>query len=190
MYLFVGLGNVGKEYDNTRHNFGFSVVDEIIKKYNVTDHESKFESDMYKGIIDGKKVIIIKPKTYMNNSGKAVAKIKNFYKIEPKNIFVFHDDMDLEFGKIKFKFGGGNAGHNGLKSIDSYIGNEYYRIRLGIGKPQFKNDTINFVIGKFSKEEICLIEKLLFKIVENIDKLLLNNKDKFVQNVNNFNYLY
>ena len=106
MYLFVGLGNIGKEYENTRHNFGFNVVNDIIKKYNIINHESKFNSDIYTGFIENKKIIIAKPKTYMNNSGLAVSKIKNFYKIEPQNIFVFHDDMDLDFCKIKFKFGG------------------------------------------------------------------------------------
>ena len=185
MYLFVGLGNIGKEYENTRHNFGFNVVNDIIKKYNIINHESKFNSDIYTGFIESKKIIIAKPKTYMNNSGIAVSKIKNFYKIEPQNIFVFHDDMDLDFCKIKFKFGGGNAGHNGLKSIDANIGNNYYRIRLGIGKPKFKDDTINFVIGKFLKEEQELIEKTIDKITNNIKELFKENKDNFLQNINN-----
>lgn len=184
MFLFVGLGNIGKEYENTRHNFGFILADKIINDYNITNHEAKFDADVYFGNINSEKVIIAKPRTFMNNSGIAVSKIKNFYKVDSKNIFIFHDDMDLDFCKIKFKFGGGNAGHNGLKSIDSCIGQNYYRIRLGIGKPKFKDDTINFVIGKFSKSELENIDFLVSKVSKNIVELFSENKDNFLNKVN------
>lgn len=184
MYLFVGLGNIGKEYENTRHNFGFCVVDKIMEKYDINNHESKFNSDMYIGKIGSEKIIVAKPKTFMNNSGIAISKIKNFYKIDSQNIFVFHDDMDLEFCKIKFKFGGGNAGHNGLKSLDANISQNYYRIRLGIGKPKFKEDTINFVIGKFTKEEFKQIDDISEKIANNIKWLFMENKDRFLNEIN------
>lgn len=183
MYLLVCLGNIGKEYESTRHNFGFIVGNRIINDYRLDNHETKFDADIYSGKIGSEKVIIAKPRTFMNNSGIAVSKIKNFYKIDSKNIFVFHDDMDLELGRIKLKFSGGNAGHNGLKSIDSNIGTNYYRIRLGIGKPKFKDDVINFVIGKFTADEMSKVEEIAMKISSNINELFKENKDNFSSNI-------
>ncbi len=183
MYLFICLGNIGKEYDYTRHNFGFMVADSIIKKYKFDNHEVKFEADIYFGKICNEKVIVAKPRTFMNNSGISASKIKNFYKIDPKNIFVFHDDMDLELCRIKLKFSGGNAGHNGLKSIDSNIGTNYYRIRLGVGRPKFKDDVVNFVIGKFTTEELSKVESTVEKVSNNIPELFKENKDNFLSNI-------
>ena len=183
MYLFVCLGNIGKEYDFTRHNFGFIVANKIIEEYGINNHETKFDADIYSGKIASEKVLIAKPRTFMNNSGIAVSKIKNFYKIDPKNIFVFHDDMDLELCRVKLKFSGGNAGHNGLKSIDANIGTNYYRIRLGIGKPNFKNDVVNFVVGKFSKDELIRVEEIVTKISDNIPRLFEENKDNFLSHI-------
>lgn len=183
MYLFVCLGNIGKEYESTRHNFGFIVGDKIINDYELNSHETKFDADIYIGKIGSEKIIVAKPRTFMNNSGIAVSKIKNFYKIDTRNIFVFHDDMDLELCRIKLKFSGGNAGHNGLKSIDSHIGVDYYRIRLGIGKPKFKDDVINFVIGKFTTDELLKVDEITKKISNNILELFKENKDNFISNI-------
>ncbi|GMO11290.1 MAG: aminoacyl-tRNA hydrolase [Rickettsiales bacterium] len=172
MYLFVGLGNIGKKYESTRHNIGFMLIDKIIEKFNFVFDGKKFHSEIWQGKIADNKIVIIKPQTFMNDSGKAVLEIKNFYKIPIENVFVFHDDMDLPIAKIKYKIGGGNAGHNGLKSIDAMNGNQYHRIRIGIDKPEFKDDTINWVLGKFNNEELKELEKVSNKIIDNIDFLL------------------
>jgi PTH1 family peptidyl-tRNA hydrolase len=171
MFLIVGLGNIGKEYENTRHNFGFLTVDEIIKKYNFGSSNKKFSSEFYQGKIDGEDVIIIKPQTYMNKSGVAVSQVKKFYKVPIENIIVFHDDLDLELGKIKVKVGGGAGGHNGLKSIDGLIGKNYIRVRLGIGRPEHKDAVHSYVLGKFNKEEQKIVDDIRVRISDLISDL-------------------
>lgn len=180
MYLFVGLGNIGEEYKNTRHNFGFLCVDNIIKEYGFSNKKDKFNAEIFFGKIDSKDVIIAKPTTYMNNSGSSVLQIKSFYKIPMENILVFHDDLDLEFCRVKFKIGGGSGGHNGIKSIDNIVGNNYARVRLGIGRPEEKIEVVNFVLSKFSKKELINIEKLNSKISYNISELFKIKKDSFI----------
>lgn len=148
MFLIVGLGNIGDKYKNNRHNIGFRVVDTLISSLNAIKQSDKnFEGELYKS----SQILLLKPSTYMNLSGKSVSAVKNFYKI--KDMLVIHDELDLPFGVIKFKFGGGSGGHNGLKSIDNLCGNEYYRMRYGIGKPSAKEQVIDWVLGDFSKEE-------------------------------------
>ena len=179
MFLIVGLGNIGLEYENTRHNIGFMIVDALIKKYGTTAFQDKFNAKICNITFKNEKIIFAKPTTYMNNSGIAISKIKNFYKIENKNIIVFQDDLDLAMCKVKVKVGGGDAGHNGIKSLDSNIGKDYIRVRFGIGQPQFKNDTANFVLGKFSENDLAEINKSIDKIVNNF-AILLEDKDKFM----------
>ena len=133
MFLIVGLGNPGKEYENTRHNVGFMVADTIFKEYGFANFKDKFDGLIAEGKIEGEKVYLLKPHTFMNLSGNSVIKAANFYKILPENIIVIHDDMDLPIGKIKAKIGGGSGGHNGIKSIDAAITPNYNRIRIGIG---------------------------------------------------------
>lgn len=176
-HLFVGLGNKGEEYKYTRHNFGFLCVDSVAKEYNFEKEKSKFNSQISFGEINSNGIIIMKPNTYMNNSGMAVKSVSSFYKISLDRIFVFHDDLDLELGRIKFKIGGGSAGHNGLKSIDSCVSNNYARIRLGIGHPAYGDEVVNYVISRFSKEELEVVSLVNQKIVENI-YLLLSEKQK------------
>jgi len=178
MFLFAGLGNIGNEYENTRHNTGFLIADKFIKEYNFIQQGKKFHSEIFTGTINCEKGIIIKPQTFMNNSGVAVSEVARFYKILPKDIYVFHDDMDIELGKMRYKVGGSAAGHNGIKSIDGLIGKEYNRIRIGTGKPKFKDDVINFVLNKFTEDERIYIENICDKIVNNAN-LLLNNKELF-----------
>jgi len=172
MFLLVGLGNFGKGYENTRHNFGFMVVDKIIQDQNFQNPSKKFASEFYQGKIEGEDIIIIKPQTYMNKSGVAVSQVKKFYKIPVGNVIVFHDDLDLEFGKIKVKVGGGDGGHKGLKSIDSLIGKNYVRVRLGIGRPEHKDAVYDYVLGNFSKEKMKVVEKIAGKISSLIKELL------------------
>ncbi|MBQ7633902.1 MAG: aminoacyl-tRNA hydrolase [Alphaproteobacteria bacterium] len=153
MFLVVGLGNPGAEYAATRHNVGFMAADEIHRRYNFSPFRSKFSGLIAEGNIEGEKVYLLKPQTYMNLSGNSVVQVANFYKILPQNIVVIHDDMDLPTDKIKAKLGGGSGGHNGIKSIDSCITPNYNRIRLGIGHPVGKNEEsiVNYVLSVFSK---------------------------------------
>lgn len=150
MRLIVGLGNITKQYENTRHNVGFMLIDELLKSVSYTKiTKSQFKGEAFKASND----LYLKPSTYMNLSGESVLALKQFYKIENQDIIVIHDDLDLKLGALKFKQGGSHAGHNGLKSIDSKIGNDYHRIRIGIGRPEF-GDVVNYVLGKFADEEL------------------------------------
>ena len=174
MHLIVGLGNIGEKYQFTRHNIGFLVIDEITKKLSTTNiNKSNFNSDLFKAGYD----LYSKPKTYMNNSGQAVNSIKEYYKINNENIIVIHDDLDLPFGTVKFKIGGGHGGHNGLRSIDSHIGKDYIRVRIGIGKPQEKSDVANYVLSNFSKEELNKLEGIISHTIEAIEALKVADID-------------
>lgn len=176
MFLFVGLGNKGAEYLKTRHNIGFIALDALCKTLEINQNSIlKFSSEVFSFEFKNQKIICAKPQTFMNLSGKAVLELMRFYKIPIENIFVFHDDIDLEFAKIKFKIGRGNGGHNGLKSLDETIGNGYTRIRIGIGRPEFKDDVSNFVLSNFKKDELLEIQAKLKKIFENVQELLNKN---------------
>jgi PTH1 family peptidyl-tRNA hydrolase len=155
MFLVVGLGNPGAEYANTRHNVGFMAADEIHRRYNFSPFRSKFDGLIAEGSIEGEKVYLLKPQTFMNLSGNSVVKAASFYKILPQNIVVIHDDMDLAVDKIKAKIGGGAGGHNGLKSIDAAVSPNYNRIRLGIGHPieRGEENIVNYVLSSFSKAD-------------------------------------
>jgi PTH1 family peptidyl-tRNA hydrolase len=161
MFLVVGLGNPGAEYANTRHNVGFMAADEIHRRYNFSAFRAKFDGLIAEGNIDGEKVYLLKPQTFMNLSGNSVVKAASFYKILPQNIVVIHDDMDLPIDKMKAKIGGGAGGHNGLKSIDSCITPNYNRIRLGIGHPNIKAEevVVNHVLSSFSKADKAILEQ-------------------------------
>jgi len=173
MFLVVGLGNPGKEYNLTRHNIGFMAADKIFSRYNFTPFKNKFEGLLAEGTIENEKILLLKPQTFMNLSGNSVAKVASFYKIEPKNIIVIHDDKDLALGKIKAKIGGSAGGHNGIKNIDSHIGIEYNRIRIGVGSPQeHHTDTISFVLSHFSKAEMDILEERLDFIAATINELI------------------
>ncbi|QDF28356.1 aminoacyl-tRNA hydrolase [Halarcobacter anaerophilus] len=168
MHLIVGLGNIGEKYQLTRHNIGFLVIDEMTKNLNTSNiNKANFKADVLKSGYN----LFAKPKTYMNNSGEAVVAIKDYYKIDIENIIVIHDDLDLPFGTVKFKTGGGNGGHNGLKSIDSHIGKDYIRVRIGIGKPKTKNEVVNYVLSNFSKEELNELEGIISHTILAIDAL-------------------
>lgn len=160
MFLVVGLGNPGTEYANTRHNVGFMAADEIHRRYNFSAYKSKFSGLIAEGNIEGEKVYLLKPQTYMNLSGNSVVQAANFYKILPQNIVVIHDDMDLPTDKMKAKLGGGSGGHNGIKSVDSCITPNYNRIRIGVGHPVGKNEesVVNHVLSGFSKADKANVE--------------------------------
>jgi peptidyl-tRNA hydrolase, PTH1 family len=181
MHLLVGLGNVGREYQATRHNFGFLTLDQVLADYNFCEQSKKFKSEVFSGEIAGKKIIALKPQTFMNLSGLAVVEAAAFYKVSPESILVLHDDVDLALGKIKVKIGGGHAGHNGLRSIDEAIGKNYMRLRLGVGRPENKEfETADYVLGKFSKEEIKIVDETNKKISKLIAELLEGRADMFL----------
>ena len=173
MFLIVGLGNPGKEYENTRHNAGFMAVDVLADEYGFGAFKSKFDGVIAEGKIEGEKVYILKPHTYMNLSGNSVVKAANFYKILPQNIIVIHDDMDLPIGKIKAKLGGGAGGHNGLKSIDAAITPNYNRIRMGVGHAKDKGaEVINYVLSGFGKEDKNKLDEAIETVVKTIGILI------------------
>lgn len=162
--LIVGLGNVGKDYDGTRHNIGFAVVDEFRKKnkFPAWQEKSKFKAYISEDFQDGKKVILAKPTTLMNASGDSVRALKDFYKLDNKDIVVIHDELDLPFGVVKLKQGGGSAGNNGLKSLISQIGEDFPRIRMGVqNELSAKIDAADFVLSKFSKEEVTKLKNIV-----------------------------
>lgn len=169
MHLIVGLGNIGEKYNNTRHNIGFLVIDYITKNLNTSNiNNPNFQSTLEKSGYN----LFSKPKTYMNNSGVAVRAIMDYYKIDLENVIIIHDDLDLPFGVVKYKIGGGHGGHNGLKSLDSHITKEYIRVRVGVGKPQDKDEVVNYVLSDFSKEEQeILYSKIIPHIAESVEAL-------------------
>ena len=177
MKLIVGLGNPGERYKQTRHNVGFMVLDKLIKQSTVEGWDKKFDSFFTKIIIAQKSMILLKPLTFMNVSGHAVQKVKNFYGIDPNNIVIIHDDIDLELGKIKLKKGGGDGGHNGLKSIIKLIGSEFNRIRIGIGRPE-KISVSSYVLNNFREEEVPLLKKIILKSCEGINLLIANEDEE------------
>ena len=185
MLLFVGLGNPTPDSENNRHNVGFKIIDSINKKFGLSKQKPKFKGLLTTGNIGNKKVYAIKPLTFMNNSGICIRELIEYFKIDVENIIVFHDDLDVEFGKVKTKFGGSDAGHNGIASIDKFIGKDYSRVRIGIGKPKNKIDVADYVLQNFDEDENDGIEQLTKNITESISILLDKKLDLFSSTVNN-----
>ena len=172
MFLICGLGNPGKEYTNTRHNIGFNLIDKLSNFYNFLPFKKDTKREVLKGNINHQSCLLMKPLNFMNLSGQPIQEIVNFYKIDKKKIYIIHDDLDLELGKVKLKFGGGNGGHNGLSNIDEMMGKDYNRIRIGINHPGSKDLVSNYVLNKFTNDEMSLIEKKLDKVTDNFNTLL------------------
>ena len=185
MLLFVGLGNPTPDSENNRHNVGFKIIDTINKKFTLSKQKPKFKGLLTTGDIGNKKVYAIKPLTFMNNSGICIRELIEYFKIDVENVIVFHDDLDIEFGKVKAKFGGSSAGHNGIASIDKFIGKDYSRVRIGIGKPKGGIEVADYVLQNFDEEESIKIEKISKDISESIDILVERKLDLFSSTVNN-----
>ena len=185
MLLLVGLGNPGPNNSNNRHNIGFKIIDAINLHFKLSKQKPKFKGLLTTGNIEEKKIYAIKPLTFMNNSGTAIKELIDYFKIDPKNVIVFHDDMDIDFGKIKAKFGGTSAGHNGIESIDKFIGKGYSRVRIGIGKPNSKGNVADYVLKNFDEEEIKGLEKIKTNITASLSILLDKKLDLFSSKVNN-----
>ena len=184
MYLLVGLGNPGKEYERHRHNIGFMAADLIADKFSFVPYKKKYQGEYAEGTINGEKVALLKPMTFMNNSGKSVAEAAKFYKIAPENIIAFHDELDIAPFKVKVKTGGGAGGHNGLRSMDDWLGTPAYkRVRLGIGHPGDKDRVTGYVLGNFAKIEDEPLEKFLKAVCDTVPLLLDNRDEEFMTKV-------
>lgn len=171
--LIIGLGNPGSQYTFTRHNVGFLAIDSLANYCGASWQESaKFEAEFANIVYRGKKLYFLKPQTFMNLSGRSAIAIKNYYKIELSDIVVIHDELDLELGSLRCKIGGGSAGHNGIKSLDSSIGKDYHRIRMGIGRPEGQMDPSDYVLGKFAKDEQIIIDEVIADIRHNFDMII------------------
>ncbi len=184
MLLFVGLGNPSPNNTNNRHNVGFLAIDAINTKFKLSKQKPKFKGLVTTGMINHQKVYAIKPLTFMNSSGICIKELLEYFKIESKDVFVFHDDMDIDIGKVKVKFGGGNAGHNGIESIDKNIGKQYSRIRIGIGRPKNNSTGVEHVLDNFSSDEKQYIEEVTTNITESLPILIKKDLDLFSSKVN------
>ena len=178
MYLIVGLGNPEKEYANTRHNMGFDTINKLAENNNIDVNKTKFKGIYGTGIIQNKKVILLKPQTYMNLSGESIKEVIDFYHIEKEKIIIIYDDIDTEKGNIRIRKKGGPGSHNGMKSVAEKLQiTDFGRIRVGIGQPEYKNDMINYVIGKVPIEEQKVLQEGVNKAVEAVEEILKNGID-------------
>ena len=184
MLLLVGLGNPGTNSSNNRHNIGFKIIDAINAEFKLSKQKPKFKGLLTTGNIESKKVYAVKPLTFMNNSGTAVKELLDYFKIDAKDVIVFHDDLDIDFGKVKAKFGGGSAGHNGIESIDKFIGKDYSRVRIGIGHPKGNGKVIKHVLEDFKEDEEEKIKEIATNIVKLIPTLIDKKIDLFSSKVN------
>ena len=184
MLLLLGLGNPGPNNNNNRHNIGFKIIDAINQQFSLSKQKPKFKGLLTTGNIDNKKVYAIKPLTFMNNSGVCIKELIDYFKIDAKNVFVFHDDMDIDLGKVKAKFGGSSAGHNGIESIDKSIGKDYSRVRIGIGHPKNGKKVDTHVLEDFSDNEEDKIKDITENIVKMIPTLIDKKMDTFSSKVN------
>ncbi len=181
MRLFVGLGNPGAKYAHNRHNIGFTVVEEIARRQGFAPWRRRFQGETAEGTLDRERVVLLKPLTYMNESGRAVQEAANFFKLAASEITVFQDELELPPAKVRVKVGGGIAGHNGLRSISSHIGNDYRRVRLGIGHPGIKELVHGYVLSDFTKDDRPWVEALREAIADNAG-LLATDRDATFQN--------
>ena len=181
MRLLVGLGNPGARYAGNRHNIGFMVVEAIARRYALGPWRRRFHGVAAEGPVGGERVLLLLPGTYMNNSGLAVADAARFYKLDSGNVIVVHDELDLAPGKVRVKVGGGAAGHNGLRSITAHIGNDYKRVRIGVGHPGDKDLVLNYVLADFAKSERPWVEALCDVIADNAE-LIVKGADSTFQN--------
>ena len=183
MKVFVGLGNPGAQYERNRHNVGFMVLDRIGELHRFSGWKKRFQALTADGSIGDDRVLLIKPQTYMNESGQAVGEALRFLKLSPADLYVFHDELDLAPGKLKVKFGGGNAGHNGLRSLSAHIGNDYARVRIGIGHPGSKDLVSGYVLHDFAKADALWLEPMLDAMAKAAGRLAEGDAERFQTDV-------
>lgn len=186
MYLVAGLGNPGKQYDMTRHNIGFEVIDYMAEKLDVKVNKLKFKALYGETKIGMEKVLLVKPQTYMNLSGDSIRDFCNFYKIPPENVIIINDDIAIEAGRLRIRAKGSAGGHNGLKSIIYQLNSDNFpRIRVGVGAPKHEDyDLADFVLGRFSKEEIPILEESIIKAAKAAEEIIRNNIDSAMNKYN------
>lgn len=186
MHCVIGLGNIGAEYEITRHNVGFIVIDHMVQQYHAClSTSSKFYGACCKASMDnGDEILFLQPHTYMNTSGKSVAAYTQYYKIKSENVFVIHDELELALGKLRIRHNGGHHGHNGLRSIDGSIGKNYNRISIGIGRPQVKHKVAGYVLDAFSKAELEVINHIKQHLMENLIAILSGDAQQWTNVVN------
>ncbi|WP_297281081.1 aminoacyl-tRNA hydrolase [uncultured Anaerococcus sp.] len=190
MYFIVGLGNPGLQYENTRHNVGFLTIDYLSRKHNISVKKSKFKSLYGQGEISGQKVMLIKPQTYMNNSGEAIRELKNYFKFGEDELLVILDDIDIDFGRIRIKKKGSAGTHNGMKSIIYQIENDKFpRIKIAVGKKPDYMDLANFVLSGFDNKEAEIVRKEIIMAAEAVEMMLETNLDKSMNKFNSINLL-
>lgn len=183
MYLVVGLGNPGEKYARNRHNIGFMAADEIVRRHSFSPYRAKFQGELAEGKIGTHKVLVLKPQTFMNESGRSVKEVVTFYKIAPEDILVLHDELDLAPGKLRVKRGGGHAGHNGLRSLHAHIGDVYTRVRLGIGHPGSKEQVTGHVLNDFAKADQDWMTAQLDAVADNIELIFAGQDSDFMSRV-------
>lgn len=183
MLLLVGLGNPGAEYARNRHNIGFMAVEEIARRHGFSPWKKRFQGQTAEGTVAGDKVLALEPLTYMNVSGQSVVAALQFFKLKPENVVVIHDELDLPPGKIRVKKGGGHGGHNGLRSIDSHIGKEYWRIRLGIGHPGDKEQVSGYVLHDFAKADQSWLDALIDAVADSFPLMVQGQAENFMNKV-------
>jgi PTH1 family peptidyl-tRNA hydrolase len=179
----VGLGNPGSKYAGNRHNIGFMAVDEIVRRHGFSAWRKRFQGEVAEGTLGGEKVLVLKPLTYMNESGRSVGEAMRFYDIDPSQVIVFYDELDLEPGKVRVKLGGGAAGHNGIRSMIAHAGPHFVRVRLGIGHPGDKTMVQPHVLSDFAKADRAWLEPLLDAVAVNIDLLVKGEEGSFQNKV-------
>ena len=188
MLLIAGLGNPGPKYAHNRHNIGFMAADEIFRRHRFSNWQKKFQAEIADGVIDGEKVLLVKPQTFMNLSGQSIGEAMRFYKLTPADLVVIYDELDLNPGKLRIKTGGGSGGHNGIKSIDAHMqsfsgGQNYRRMRLGIGHPGAKELVHNYVLGDFAKVDNEWLDTLLGAVADNVAMLARGEDNSFMNRV-------
>jgi peptidyl-tRNA hydrolase, PTH1 family len=184
MKLLVGLGNPGPEYARNRHNIGFMALDAVASAYSFGPWKRRFQGETCEGLIGGDKVVALKPLTYMNLSGQSVGEAARFLKIDPRDIVVIHDELDLPPAKLRTKIGGGHGGHNGLKSIDAHLGTkDYVRVRLGIGHPGDKDLVADYVLHDFGKGDLAWVHDMVDAIADNLGTLLKGDEAGFMNKI-------
>lgn len=183
MKILVGLGNPGEKYQHNRHNVGFGAVEAIAERYGAPQWRKRFQGMASEVEIGRQRYLLLKPATYMNESGRSVSEAVRFYKMSPADVIVFHDEIDLEPGKLRVKFGGGHAGHNGLKSISAHIGNDYQRVRIGVGHPGNRDAVAHYVLHDFARSDRDWLGPLLAAIAQGLPSLLNGQDAKFMNEV-------
>jgi len=183
MLILAGLGNPGPKYADNRHNIGFMAADAIVRRHNLPAWRRRFQADATEGVLGGEKVLILKPQTFMNESGRSLGEAARFFKVAPERVFVVYDELDLKSGKIRVKWGGGNGGHNGIRSTEAHLGKNFCRVRLGIGHPGDKEKVLGHVLGDFAKADRSWLDPLLDAIADHVGDLVSGSENRFMSAV-------